>query len=187
MKVFKIILSVIICLLIIAVMIFANYSGFSHVKVQVKRAGGETLVYRDLKGSYSQTEDAINKINYDMKTQFKVEPIRGFGIYFDNPRSVEENKLRSEAGSILENADTTQLLGIKEKFNVKVCPVKEYITAEFPFKGKMSIMIGLVKVYPALLKYVKANGYSEAGPIMEIYDMPNNKILYRKEAVKVVR
>jgi len=37
------------------------------------------------------------------------------------------------------------------------------------------------------VKYVKDNGFSESGPIMEIYDMPNGKILYRKEAIKNVR
>jgi effector-binding domain-containing protein len=51
----------------------------------------------------------------------------------------------------------------------------------------MSIMISVIKVYPALMKYVKDNGYSEIGPIMEIYDMPNNKILYRKEAILIAK
>jgi len=168
-------------------MIYANYGGFSNVKVHIKKTGGETLVYRDLKGSYSQTGDEINKINYDLKILFKIESVRGFGIYFDNPHNVEDSKLRSEAGCILENADTTQISGVKEKFNIKVFPVKNYITAEFPFKGKMSIMIGVMKVYPSLMKFAKENGYSEVGPIMEIYDMPDNKIIYRKEAVKIAR
>ena len=48
-------------------------------------------------------------------------------------------------------------------------------------------MIGIMKVYPALNNYIKANGYSEEGPIMEIYDLPNNKIRYLKEAIKVAQ
>jgi len=44
-----------------------------------------------------------------------------------------------------------------------------------------------MKVYPSLMKFAKENGYSEVGPIMEIYDMPDNKIIYRKEAVKIAR
>ncbi|MDP4239191.1 MAG: hypothetical protein Q8904_06950, partial [Bacteroidota bacterium] len=114
-------------------------------------------------------------------------PLRQFGIYFDNPQKVEQSKLRSEVGCILENADTSKVFWLKARFNIKTYPVKRYITAEFPFKGRMSILIGILKIYPALTKYAKKNGYGETGPIMEIYDMPNNKILYRKEAVKIAR
>jgi effector-binding domain-containing protein len=185
MKTFKIILYVFVSLAIIVIMIYANYSGFSNLSFKVQKTGGETLLYRELTGSYSQTNDAIIKIKYDLKNDFKIEPTKEFGMYFDNPRKVEKSKLRSEVGCILENSDTSRVFWLKAKFNVKVLPVKEYITAEFPYKGKMSVMIGLMKVYPALMKYVKANNYAQAGPIMEIYDLPNNKILYRKEAIKI--
>lgn len=187
MKTFKIILYVLVSLAIIIIMIYANYSGFSNVSFQVREAGGETLLYRELSGPYNQTGNAISKIKYDLKTNFNIEPTKDFGIYFDNPREVEKSKLRSEAGCILEHSDTSRVFWLKAKFKIRVLPVKEYITAEFPYKGKMSVMIGLMKVYPALMKYVKANKFAETGPIMEIYDLPNNKILYRKEAVKLVQ
>jgi len=187
MKAVKISLYVLVSLIVITVMIYANYNGFSHVRFQIKKEGGETLLYREVTGPYNQTGDALIKIKYDLKEQFKIESNRDFGIYLDDPRKVEKTILRSEVGCILENQDTSRILWLKEKFMIKVCPVKKYITAEFPYKGKMSVMIGIMKVYPALVKYVKDNGFSESGPIMEIYDMPNGKILYRKEAIKNVR
>lgn len=187
MKALKIILYVLVSLAIIVIMIYANYSGFSKVSFQVQKAGGETLLYREITGPYSQTSNAISKIKYDLKGEFNIEPGKEFGMYYDNPRKVEKSKLHSEVGCILENSDTLRVFWLKAKFNIRVLPVKEYITAEFPYKGKMSVMIGLMKVYPALMKYVKANDYAETGPIMEIYDLPNNKILYRKEAVKIVQ
>lgn len=185
MKAFKIILYVLVSLGIITVMIYANYDGFSKVSFQVKKEGGETLLYREVTGPYSQTENALYKVKEDLKKEFNIESNRDFGIYLDDPRKVEKSKLRSEVGCILENSDTSRLFWLKAKFMVKVSPVKNYITAEFPYKGKMSVMIGIMKVYPALLKYVKANGYSESGSIMEVYDRTQNKILYRKEAVKI--
>ena len=187
MKTFKIILYVLVSLAIIIVMIYANYSGFSNVSFHVQKTGGETLLYREIAGPYSQTGDAIIKIKYNLKSKFNIEPSKDFGLFFDNPRKVEKNRLRSEVGCILENSDTSRVFWLKAKFNIRVFPVKEYITAEFPYKGKMSVMIGLMKVYPALMKYVKANDYAETGPIMEIYDLQDNKILYRKEAVKIVQ
>jgi len=184
MKALKIILYVVVSLLIITLIIYANYNGFSNVSVQIKKEGGEHLLYREITGPYSQTGLELSKVKYDLKSQFNIETAKDFGMYFDNPQKVEKSKLRSEVGCILENADTTRIFWLKSKFEIKVLPVKDYITAEFPYKGKMSILIGLMKVYPALLKNVKANGYSEEGPIMEIYDLPNNKILYLKEAIK---
>ena len=185
MKAFKIVSGVIVSLVILAAMMYINYGGLSTISFQIKKEGGETLVYQDMKGPYKNTGKAINKISNDLERQFQIETDKEFGLFFDDPRKVKKSNLRSEVGCILQNKDTTGFYWLKSKFNVRVCPVKDYITAEFPYKGKVSIMIGLMKVYPALKKYVKLNGYTEARPIMEIYDMPNNKIFYRIEAVKI--
>jgi hypothetical protein len=42
----------------------------------------------------------------------------------------------------------------------------------------MSIIMGIVKVYPALNCYSKNQNLSEDGYVMEIYDMPSRKIVY---------
>ena len=184
MKASKVILYVLASLVVICTMIYANYNGFSTVILNIKHEGGETMLYREITGPYSQTGEAITKIRYDLKNEFKIEPNKDFGMFFDSPRKVEKSKLRSDVGCILENSDTLRLFWLRAKFNIMICPVKDYITTEFPYKGKVSIMIGLMKVYPALMKYVKANGYDESGPVIEIYDIPNSKIIYRKEAIK---
>jgi len=44
----------------------------------------------------------------------------------------------------------------------------------------MSIIMGIMKVYPALNKYISENNLSEEGFVMEIYDVPGKKIIYRK-------
>lgn len=182
MKTLKIVLGIIFSLTVIITLVFANYGGFYKVNFQVKDEGGEYLVYKDITGPYNQTGEMINKLLYDLKTE-NIETYKSFGIYYDNPKVVTQNKLRSEAGCILETADTAKTFWLRAKFNIKIFPVKKYITAEFPYKGKMSIMIGMIKVYPAMNKFVKDNGYSEAGPIMELYDKPNKKIIYLKEAI----
>ena len=40
-----------------------------------------------------------------------------------------------------------------------------------------------MKVYPAMGTVIQKEGYSEKGAVMEIYDIPNKKIIYRKEIV----
>jgi hypothetical protein len=105
-------------------------------------------------------------------------------MYYDNPQKVEKSKLRSEVGCILEKKDIDKLPTLEKKYTVRTLLEKDYIITDFPYKGKASIFFGIMKVYPALNTYVKQNGYKEDGPIMEIYDVPNNKISYRKELIK---
>ncbi|WP_462319185.1 hypothetical protein, partial [Marinilabilia sp.] len=56
-----------------------------------------------------------------------------------------------------------------------------YVVTEFPNKGKLSVMMGIFKVYPAISKYFKSEGLDEKGAVMEIYDVPNQTIIYRKD------
>jgi effector-binding domain-containing protein len=151
----------------------------------ISEQGGETLVYENLTGDYKQSPVIMDKVYYSLVNNDKVETYKGFGIYYDNPKSVETSKLRSEIGCILEEKDSVKVVDLKKNnYNIKIFPKGSYLVTEFPFKGKFSVIIGLMKVYPALTDYLKKHGYGEKGAVMEIYDTPNRKIVYRKEIVK---
>ena len=113
----------------------------------------------------------------------KVATTKGIGIYYDNPKKVEKDKLRSEIGCIVENVDSVTLARLAKKYQIKTLPQCDFVVAEFPFKGKLSVLFGILKVYPALDKFNKEHGYIES-PITEIYDVSNKKITYRLEAKK---
>ena len=121
-----VIVFIIIGLLIVMIGIFG---GFYKVNIQTVNTGGEILVYENVTGSYNQASKISNKVYYELLNNFKIETTKGFGIYYDNPKNVDQNKLRSEVGCIVEN------------------------------------------------------GF-EDGPIMEIYDVSNKKIIYRKFLIK---
>jgi hypothetical protein len=63
-------------------------------------------------------------------------------------------------------------------------PEQRNIISEFPYKGKLSVLFSIMKVYPALSKFAIMNGFDEESAIIEIYDIPNKKIFYRKEIVE---
>jgi len=48
---------------------------------------------------------------------------------------------------------------------------------EFPYKSQLSVIAGVMKVYPELTKYVLANNIPMS-EIMEIYDRTAKKIFY---------
>ncbi|MBC8754100.1 GyrI-like domain-containing protein [Kordia sp. YSTF-M3] len=184
MKTIKIILIVLAILVIALVAFYAYYGGFKKIDVSVAKAGGDVIIYEEIQGDYKQSGVIMDKIYYALLNEDNIETFKGFGIYYDNPQKVEKSKLRSEAGCILEEKDIDKLPMLENKYTIRTFPEKEYMITEFPYKGKISIFFSIMKVYPALNKYAKLNGYQEDTPVMEIYDIPNNKILYRKELIK---
>ena len=158
--------------------LFVFYGGCYKITIQNINTGGETLIYEAVTGPYSQSFKVSDKIHNDLLDS-KIETTKCLGIYYDNPKNVDKDKLRSEIGCIVENVDSETIEKLKTKYSVKILPNENYIVAEFPYKGSLSILMGIKKVYPAIEKYSKENNYADA-PIMEIYDVPNKKIIYRK-------
>ncbi|HCO68693.1 MAG TPA: hypothetical protein DIT04_13175 [Dysgonomonas sp.] len=176
------ILTVLIILFAALAGFYAYYGGFDEIPVRVEKQGGETIVFEKVTGDYSQTPLYTDKIYNSLLNEDNLETTRGFGIFYDNPKDVETEKLRSEAGCIIDvELDSLQQARLTEKYNLKTLPESNYIIAEFPYKGSVSIMVGIFKVYPILEKYAEQNGLTAAGPVTEIYDVPGMKIVYRQE------
>lgn len=177
----KTILIIITAIVAIVLIIYAYFGGFNKVYLTTSIKGGETVVYEKNTGDYKQSGAVMDKVYYSLRDTDNIETYRGFGIYYDNPQITEKSKLRSEAGCIIEPGDVNQANSISGQFKVKVLPEKEYLIAEFPYKGKMSVMFGIMRVYPAMNKYADKNNLPTEGAVTEIYDVPNKKIIYRKE------
>lgn len=183
MKILKIILIIFGALIILFVGIYAYCGGFRKIEIKVENQGGETIVYESVTGDYGNTAEYTNKIYYALMNDEKIETTKGVGVFYDNPQTVDKDKLRSDVGSILDYTDSTIISKLSGKYQIRTLPEGDYIVAEFPLKGGMSFMVGIMKVYPALNKYRKEHGYKRS-PVTEIYDVPNKKIIYRQQAVK---
>lgn len=184
MKTLKILVGVVLAIVTACVLAYGYYGGFTKVQFQTVKQGGEILVYQEFVGDYQQSGVIMDKVYSSLLNDYKIETRRGFGIYYDNPETVEASKLRSDLGCILEHKDSAKVAVLQKSFKVKTCPEGNYLVAEFPFKGKMSIILGIMKVYPALSEYMEENGFSDQVSIMEIYDTPNQKIIYRAQALQ---
>ena len=183
MKTLKIVVIILAILLASLIAVYAYYGGFNKISFGIEKQGGEFIVYENLTGDYSQSPKVSDRVYNTLLNNEKIETTKGIGIYYDNPKTIAKEKLRAEIGCIIENADSATLARLAEKYQVKTLPENEFVVAEFPFKGQLSVLLGIMKVYPALDKFNKENGYIES-PITEIYDVSNKKIIYRKEAKK---
>jgi len=180
LKIFLLILGAIIVLLLAT---YTTNGGFKKIEIRIEKQGGEIMVYEEVTGDYMQTPTVTEKVYQMLLNEENIETTKGVGIFYDNPAVVEKAKLRSEVGCIVDIADSLTLALLSEKYLVQTLPEKEYIVTEFPMKGIASIMIGIMRVYPALHKYNDTHGYCPA-PITEIYDNIEKKTIFRQEIVK---
>ncbi|WP_422080972.1 GyrI-like domain-containing protein [Ulvibacterium sp.] len=184
MKTLQIVLWTIAVLVVILVSAYTYYGGFVTISPEIKEVGGETLVYEKITGDYSQSSAISDRVYQKLLEDHQIATTKGFGIYYDNPKVTEKDKLRADIGCILES-DLDKMEALKKDFEVMEYPKDKYLVAEFPFKGMPSVLIGIRRVYPTLNVYAEQKGYAMDTPVMEIWDVPNKKIKYRKALVKI--
>lgn len=179
MKILKIILVIVAILAIVCVCVYGFYGGFSSVAAKTEQQGGDIFVYEEVTGDYSQTSLYTDKIYYSL-LEDSIYASRGAGIFFDDPKKVDKAELRSEVGCLLDSQlDTVNLTELSQKYKIKILPQGEYIVAEIPFKGPLSVVVGIFKAYPAIEEYMEQNNIpKEKYPVIEIYDIPRRKITY---------
>ena len=177
----KILLIISTVLLISACIFFIYYGGLIKITPVLSLSGGETLAYREVIGNYRQSGPVSNEIYDQLQKKIKLETFRGFGIYYDEPGKVEDEKLRSDVGCIIEKKDSDKINLIKNFLLVKTLPEKKYLTVEFPYRNPLSSLMGIFKVYPVLKKEAQKINPGFEGSVMEIWDIPQKKIFYRKE------
>ncbi|MBU0927517.1 MAG: GyrI-like domain-containing protein [Spirochaetes bacterium] len=171
----------------VATLAAARYGAFLRVTPTLSEEGGERLVYEELRGDYRLSGPAMDRVYYSLLNERAIETFLGFGLYYDDPRRTPKAELRSEAGCVIEDPDRTRASELGPGFLQRDFPRGTYATAEFPFRGKASIMLGILKVYPALAAAATAAGYGPGGFIMERYDVPGKRILYRKQLLGETR
>ncbi len=176
----KIVLIIIVSISIIILLGYVYLSGFKTLKIRTESLGGEIIVYKEIRGDYKQSGQVMDDVYYTLLNEHKLETFKGVGIYFDNPQDTPKDKLRSIAGCVIEKADYDRLKDIPSEYRTAELSEQECISTSFPYRGKLSVLLSIMKVYPALAKYATKNGLDPNAAVMEIYDIPNRQILYRK-------
>ena len=184
MKTLKKVVWVLLIAIVVILSVYGFYGGFTKITPDIAKEGGETLVYEKITGDYRQSSTVSDKVYHSLLRDYNIETTKGFGIYYDNPKNVATNQLRADVGCIVDSEHLDEWEALRTNFEVTTFPIDEYLVAEFPYKGKLSVLIGIFKVYPEIETYIEENDYQSDTPVMEIWDIPNKKIIYRKKLVK---
>ena len=177
MKILKITFLVITVLAVIVIAFLAYAGMFTKIAVVEKEMGGFVVAGKDVTGPYMNVGPAMCSVDSTLKAN-GVMCTRGFGIYYDNPNSVAPEKCRSFVGNILDTADSATLIKIKAAgLRIDSVAKKMSVVIDYPSPNNMSYMIGPMKAYPALNKYITEK---KIAPVLslEIYDVPAKKTYY---------
>jgi hypothetical protein len=118
-----------------------------------------------------------DKIYNGLIEDVQIKTDKGFGIYYDDPATVAKEQLRSDIGVIVDDQYSSELFRLQGKYTVKTRPKQKALVVEFPYHSQLSIIAGVMKVYPELTTYITANNIPMS-PMMEIYDRTAKKIFY---------
>nr|WP_295901156.1 GyrI-like domain-containing protein [uncultured Bdellovibrio sp.] len=142
----------------------ANYLGaFKGVDISEASQGPFQTVYIEHVGPYHKVNKVIEKVENFMKSQ-GAPCGRTFGEYMDDPQVVEEARLRSKVGCIVETLPAGQL---PEDFKTGDIPQRKYVVAVFTG----SPGIGPLKVYPRVNDYMVKHGLKQTSAVIEIYEI----------------
>lgn len=162
----KIILAVVVVILgFIGYM--AYYLGyFLPVEISDETTGPFHLLAKAHTGAYHKIVPVIEEVEKWGKSHgFKCNLT--FGHYIDDPTKVEEERLRSEGGCIV-NEHEAPLDDLPEGFSLKELPAGLFVKAIF----QGSPGIGPFKVYPMLTRHIEEKQYKESGwGVLEVYEV----------------
>ncbi len=176
-------LAILVGVLVVLALINRRYlGGFNKVEVKEQMMGPYTIAYTEFVGDYSKVWPSMDKV-YLALSGAGILSATGVGIYYDDPTVISWENLRSDVGAIVVGNEITKVPQSAE-LKIKNIGGKMSMVAEFPIKNSVSYMAGVIKVYPALKKYMIAKGYSSEVPVMELYDMVAKKIYYVIEITK---
>lgn len=172
MRIFWLILAVVI----IGVAIFFGYFGaFKPIKITEIELGEFYFVKKSVIGDYAQS-GAVQMELYEALANDSIASTKGVGIYYDNPDTTPKEELRSDVGCIIDAKDTTKVQMLF-KYELAKMDAGKYVSADFPFKGQLSIIFGVLRVYPKLAQYLKKHQLLSDYSV-EIYDVPQKKVQY---------
>jgi hypothetical protein len=174
---FKRIGIIVIAIFVVILSIYAYYGGFKKIQITTESHGSFYGASVKHTGDYREIGGAMTKLDKKMRLK-GIEATKGFGIYFDNPKTTAIENRRAIAGSIIAETDIEKVVELGDSVDLVEVPELTGYTARFPYKGFLSFIVAVMKVYPELSQICEADGFEIVTPTLEIYDMKGGEIVF---------
>lgn len=155
-----------------------QYTGaFKSVTIGIDQRPSYTILYKDFTGPYHKIVSTIQEV----ETYSKANGLNcrlSFGEYFDDPKSIEEGRLKSRGGCLIDplvKSEFTKLEELKTTlpadFKIATLPTTKAVVALFT--GAPGI--GPLKVYPKAESFIQENNLKQKSAVIEIYEVFDRK------------
>lgn len=140
---------------LIALAGFATYLGaFRNITVVETDEGPFYFVYREMQGhDLTAVGEITTALNNELRSSGITE-MRPFDIFQPTTSGIP-----NEIGFVIKEADVGRLQLSQRSFKSRIIAKQRYMRATFPFKNRLSFLVGYIKVDPALAKHRADHGY----------------------------
>eukprot|EP00053_Salpingoeca_punica_P019060 m.190171 g.190171 ORF g.190171 m.190171 type:complete len:208 (-) comp17559_c0_seq1:139-762(-) len=151
--------------------IFIYFGAFQKIYFYRVREGGFHLVYREFEGEYRNVTPKFAEVTDALRSCGLLKSMFGrAGMYFDDPGKTAKGKCRAYCGFMMKEddltADVKKTLASNDLL-VQHIPPTDCMVTDFPFRGWMSIIVAVMRVYPAAKREL---GSTWKGAPMELYN-----------------
>jgi AraC family transcriptional regulator len=151
------------------------YLGFSKpVELAQDHRGPMYLLYKAHTGPYHEIVPVLNEIEQWARGR-SISCNRTFGEFLDDPKAVDQDRLRSHAGCLLDSSLSQQAQNqdqLPAGYTYEERPARKYVVARFGG----SPAIGPFKVYPKVKEFIEANRLQTNDTAVEIYKINGKKV-----------
>lgn len=163
---------VVLILLLLTLLWFLGYCGlFAAIDIKAEKPPFEELqiAYKFCRGSHKNSGALFTEVH-------SLAPsLKCIGVYYDDPLEVESQQLRYLVGVVVNDKECPATGEMKQQlqaggFKTARFPAVDHaLTTVFPFRGSVSVMIAVARVYPKLREYIKEKSLC-ARPLVELYE-----------------
>lgn len=144
------------------------YLGF-YKPVEIERVHGTAMhfISKSHTGPYHEIGPSITAVE-SWAREHHVPCEKTFGEYLDDPQAVDQDRLRSRGGCLVNGP----VENLPTEFKYEDRPAREYVKAEF----SGSPAIGPFKVYPLVKEYLVEKRLKSTSGVIEIYSLHGTQV-----------
>jgi hypothetical protein len=144
----------ILCAVLFVYMVYIG--ALRRVRIVEREEGPFLFVYREVQGT---DQVQIGRTTTELRADLESAGITTMSPFdlFQTP----DSKLPNEIGFVISQSDDAKHVPLKSVIR-KTIPRQRYIATDFPFRNRLSFIVGYVKVNPALAKYRAQKSYRPA-------------------------
>jgi hypothetical protein len=158
---------VILCAVLVVYLMYLG--ALRSVQIVEREEGPFLFIYREVPGTdQRRIGKATTELHADLESA-GVRTMRPFDLF-----QPQDSKLPNQIGFVIPESDSAKLVSLKGAIQ-RTIPRQRYMATDFPFRNRLSFIVGYIKVNPALAKYRSEKSY---GPTYAIARNDGELITY---------